>query len=43
LATLLDGGYYDQSHFIREFRAYMGMTPMAYFNSPRQMMRRAGA
>jgi AraC-like DNA-binding protein len=43
LATLLDGGYYDQSHFIREFRAYMGMTPLAYFNSPRQMMRRAGA
>jgi AraC-like DNA-binding protein len=43
LATLLDGGYYDQSHFIREFRAYMDMTPLAYFNSPRQMMRRAGA
>ena len=43
LATLLDGGYYDQSHFIREFKAYMGMTPLAYFNSPRQMMRRAGA
>ncbi|WP_017667124.1 helix-turn-helix domain-containing protein [Sandarakinorhabdus sp. AAP62] len=43
LSTLLDGGYYDQSHFIREFKAYMGMTPLAYFNSPRQMMRRAGA
>jgi AraC-like DNA-binding protein len=43
LAMLLDGGYFDQSHFIREFRAYMGMTPLAYFNSPRQMMRRAGA
>jgi AraC-like DNA-binding protein len=43
LASLLDGGYYDQSHFIREFKAYMGMTPLAYFNSPRQMMRRAGA
>ena len=43
LSTLLDGGYYDQSHFIREFRAYMGMAPLAYFNSPRQMMRRAGA
>lgn len=43
LGSLLDGGYFDQSHFIREFRAYMGMTPLAYFNSPRQMMRRAGA
>ncbi|MEN9933401.1 MAG: hypothetical protein RIS17_1974 [Pseudomonadota bacterium] len=41
LGVLLDGGYYDQSHFIREFKAYMGMTPLAYFHSPRQMMRRA--
>ncbi|WP_310474577.1 helix-turn-helix domain-containing protein [Sandarakinorhabdus sp.] len=43
LSTLLDGGYFDQSHFIREFKAYMGMTPLAHFHSPRQMMRRAGA
>lgn len=43
LSGLLDGGYYDQSHFIREFKSYMGMTPQAYFHSPRQMMRRAGA
>ena len=43
LAALLDGSYYDQSHFIREFKAYMGMTPLAYFSSPRQMMRRAAA
>jgi AraC-like DNA-binding protein len=42
LSVLLDGSYFDQSHFIREFRAYMGMTPMAYYHSPRQMMRRAG-
>lgn len=41
LATLLDGSYFDQPHFNREFRAYMGMTPLAYFHSPRQMMRRA--
>ena len=41
LASLLDGSYYDQSHFNREFRSYMGMTPLAYFHSPRQMMRRA--
>jgi AraC-like DNA-binding protein len=43
LTVLLDGSYYDQSHFIREFRAFMGMSPRAYFTSPRQMMRRAGA
>jgi len=41
LSELLDGSYYDQSHFIREFRAYMGMAPLAYFNGPRQMIRRA--
>ena len=43
LAVLLDGHYYDQSHFIREFKTFMGMTPMAYYQSPRQMMRRAAA
>jgi AraC-like DNA-binding protein len=26
----LDGGYYDQSHFIHEFRRLAGMTPSAY-------------
>ena len=41
LAALLDGGYFDQPHFNREFRAYMGMTPRAYVQSPRQLMRRA--
>lgn len=41
LASLLDGSYFDQPHFNREFRAYMGMTPRAYVHSPRQMMRRA--
>ena len=43
LSTLLDGGFYDQSHFIREFKAYMGITPLAYCNAPRQMMRRAAS
>lgn len=41
LSSLLDGGYFDQPHFNREFRAFMGMTPLAYFHSPRQIMRRA--
>ena len=26
----LDCGYYDQSHFIHEFRAFSGLTPTAY-------------
>ena len=41
LSGLIDEDYFDQAHFIREFRKYMGMTPKAYFNSPREIMRRA--
>lgn len=41
LAGLIDDDYFDQAHFNREFRKYMGMTPTAYFNSPREIMRRA--
>lgn len=31
-----DLGYYDQSHFIREFRAVIGMTPYAYLKRNRK-------
>ncbi len=42
LSEVIDGAYYDQAHFNRDFKAFMGMAPMAYFNSPREVLRRAG-
>lgn len=41
LGDMIDHGYHDQAHFIREFRSYMGMTPSAYYASPREALRRA--
>ena len=41
LADVVDGAYYDQAHFNRDFKAYMGMSPTAYYRSPREVMRRA--
>ena len=29
----LDNGYYDQSHFIHDFKSITGLTPKAFFNS----------
>lgn len=40
---LLEAGYADQPHFVREFRAFMGLSPSAYFTEPRTMMRLAAA
>ena len=41
LGQLIDSSYYDQAHFNRDFKAYMGMTPLAYFRLPREALRRA--
>ena len=41
LGQLIDSQYYDQAHFNRDFKAYMGMTPLAYFGLPREALRRA--
>lgn len=36
----LESGYYDQSHFIRQFKFYTGLTPKQYRNASKQ--RQAG-
>lgn len=41
LTELIDPAYYDQAHFNRDFKAFMGTTPGAYFSSPREVLRRA--
>jgi AraC-like DNA-binding protein len=35
-ALALDSGYYDQSHFIREFRSFTGSPPSHYFKNKSQ-------
>lgn len=31
LSTALDNGYYDQSHFIKEFQSFTNLKPSQYF------------
>lgn len=43
LTELFGEEFTDQAHFVREFRAFMGMTPTAYRALPRAMMKVAAA
>jgi AraC-like DNA-binding protein len=37
-ADLIDPRYYDQSHLVRDFQRFMGMSPTQYFALPRDML-----
>jgi AraC-like DNA-binding protein len=41
LQEALDPAYFDQAHFYRDFRDFMGMSPRAYFTASRTLMARA--
>jgi methylphosphotriester-DNA--protein-cysteine methyltransferase len=43
LRDTLDPDYFDQSHFYRDFRDFMGMSPRAYFAASRSIMATAAA
>lgn len=38
IRTTVDDSYYDQSHFYRDFRDFMAMSPRKYFSAPRPLM-----
>ena len=37
-SELIDPAYYDHSHFVRDFRRFMGMSPSQYYALPRLMV-----
>lgn len=38
LGEVIDDGYFDQSHFTRDFNQFMGMSPSRYFALPHAML-----
>ena len=42
MVAIIDEGYFDQSHFVRDFKAFMGMSPSRYFALPRPLLGPAG-
>jgi len=38
-ALAYEGGYYDQPHFIRDFREFTGMSPRTYFSADLELAR----
>ena len=43
LQISMDAAYFDEAHFYRDFRDFMGMSPRAYFAASRDLMARAAA
>ncbi|MGX7893976.1 helix-turn-helix domain-containing protein [Tsuneonella sp. HG222] len=39
-STAIDGQYYDQAQFVKDFRAFMGMTPSEYAEMPHPVLER---
>jgi AraC-like DNA-binding protein len=42
-SAAIDGQYHDQAHFVRDFRAFMGMTPSEYAERPHPIIGRTMA
>ena len=43
VGSIIGDGYYDHSHFNRDFRDFMGMTARRYASTPRELMTAAAA